>query len=354
MQSETAPVREGEHLPVQALSAYLKERLPGVADEVTVEQFPGGHSNLTYLLRCGGNEWVLRRPPFGPVAPKAHDMAREFRVLRAVHPSFPLAPRPFLLCEDASVIGAVFFVMERRKGIVVRSQVPDCFAEMKHFPSHASCAAVDTLAALHDVDVRGEGLAELGKPEGFVGRQVNGWADRWYRARTEEAPQMDRVIRWLSENVPPSLKPTLVHNDFKLDNLMLDPNDPGRVVAVLDWEMTTIGDPLVDLGLTLTYWAPPEGPALNTGPVPAITTMAGWYTREQFLDHYAKATGRDLTHIGFHEVLGIFKLAVIVQQIYQRFVKGQTRDERFSQFYLRVRSLTEAAARRIEEQQVQR
>jgi aminoglycoside phosphotransferase (APT) family kinase protein len=277
-------------------------------------------------------------------------MAREFRVLRAVHAYFPLAPRPFLLCEDVSIIGAVFFVMERRKGVVVRSQVPACFEGMKDFPPCASRAAVDTLAALHAVDVGAEGVAGLGKPGGFVGRQVSGWADRWYRARTEELPQMDLVIRWLSENVPPSSRPTIVHNDFKLDNLMLDWNDPGRVVAVLDWEMTTIGDPLVDLGLTLTYWAPPEGPGLHNGPVPAITTEAGWYTREQFLDHYAKATGRDLTHIGFHEVLGIFKLAVIVQQIYHRFVKGQTRDERFSQFYLRVRSLIEAAAQRIEKQ----
>jgi aminoglycoside phosphotransferase (APT) family kinase protein len=277
-------------------------------------------------------------------------MAREFRVLRAVHPYFPLAPRPLLLCEDLSIIGAVFFVMERRNGVVVRSEIPACFEGMNDFSAYASRATVDTLASLHAVDVSSEGVANLGKPEGFVGRQVSGWADRWYRARTEESPRMDLVIRWLAENIPPSSKSTIVHNDFKLDNVMLDPDDPGRVVAVLDWEMTTIGDPLVDLGLTLTYWAPPEGPGLHAGPVPAITTEAGWYTREQFLDRYAKATDRDLTHIGFHEVLGIFKLAVIVQQIYHRFVKGQTRDERFSQFYVRVRSLIEAAAERIEKQ----
>jgi aminoglycoside phosphotransferase (APT) family kinase protein len=347
MNKDTAPIRRGEEIDVAALTAYLLGRIPGVEEGIAVEQFPGGHSNLTYCLAIGGKEYVLRRAPLGPVAPKAHDMAREHNVLRAVHPFFGPAPKPYLCCEDPSVIGAVFFLMERRRGIVIRDRMPGEWDAIPDTPQRISRAFVDCLIDLHGVDIQKHGLAGLGKPDGFLARQVHGWADRWYRSRTEESPRMDRVVEWLKSTIPPSNPPTLVHNDFKLDNLMLEAADPGRVVAVFDWEMTTVGDPLADLGLTLCYWDPPDGP-VRDGPVPCLTTGPGWMTRQELAEVYARRTGRDLSSLGWHEVLGIFKLAVIVQQIYYRYFKGQTSDERFKNFDVRVRSLIDAAHARLE------
>src|SRR5579885_3290191 len=217
--ADAAPIRPGEELDVRALAAYLSGKLPGAGEGLEIRQFPGGHSNLTYLLRAGGREYVLRRPPLGPVAPKAHDMAREYRILRAVHPHFPEAPEPFAVCEDPAVLGAPFFIMERRHGAVVRDRAPKGIT-----PEAASEAFLDTLIRLHAVDIAGADLAALGKPAGYVERQVRGWADRWERARTDDgATAMDDVVRWLAANLPPPLAPTLIHNDYKLDNVMLEP-----------------------------------------------------------------------------------------------------------------------------------
>ncbi len=342
MHSDTAAVRAGEELNVESLRAYLLGKLEGVESGLWIEQFPGGHSNLTYLVRCGSREYVLRRAPLGPVAPKAHDMAREYRVLNAVHPHFPEAPAVFHLCEDPSVIGAVFFVMERRNGVVLRDRVP---AELGGEPDYArriSEAFVDCMARMHAVDLEANGLLALGKPDGFVERQVKGWAERWHRAKTEEVPEMDALIGWLEQRIPASGAPTLVHNDFKLDNVMLA--SPDRIAAVLDWEMTTVGDPMADLGLTICYWAWANGDEVRTAGIPAITLQPGWFTRDEFIERYAKRTGRDVSSIGYHEVLGVFKLAVIVQQIYVRFHRGQTNDERFREFGGRARALIRLAA----------
>jgi len=325
-------MRPGEELDTKRLAAYL-----GV-ERIAVEQFPGGHSNLTYLVRAGEREYVLRRPPLGPVAPKAHDMAREYAVLQAVHPHFPPAPGVYALCEDPGVIGAVFFLMERRQGVVIRGEMPAPFAGEA---GRISRAFADGLVALHSIDIERHGLAQLGKSEGYLERQVRGWTERWNRARTEEMPQMERVMRWLAERIPVSGAATLVHNDYKLDNLMLDAGDPSRIVAVLDWEMATVGDPLSDLGLTLCYWT------LTDGRERVVTTEPGWYSPQELVDYYASRTGRDCSRITYYEVLGIFKLAVILQQIYVRWVKGQTRDERFRTFDQRVKHLVAAAAERI-------
>ncbi|HLJ86690.1 MAG TPA: phosphotransferase family protein [Candidatus Angelobacter sp.] len=348
--SDTAAVRQGEELNTGALSDYLRGKVEGAENGVAVEQFPGGHSNLTYHLRMGGQEYVLRRAPLGPVAPKAHDMAREFRLLKAVHPYFPEAPQVYHLCEDASVIGAVFFVMERRRGVVLRDSIPSELSSIPDYQRHVSEAVIDCMIRLHAIDVsRGE-LSALGKPEGFVERQVQGWAERWKRAKTEEMPIMDQVMGWLKDRLPPSLPPTLVHNDYKLDNIMLRVGsaDVG-ISAVLDWEMTTLGDPLSDLGLTLCYWTWATAPEMRSGGIPAITGEPGWYTREQFVRRYADKTGRDLTHLGYHEVMGVFKLAVILQQIYFRFHRGQTQDQRFKGFGERVRWLSGLAGKLMEE-----
>jgi aminoglycoside phosphotransferase (APT) family kinase protein len=348
-ESDTSAVRLGEELDRAALIDYLDRHLPEGAHEVEVEQFPSGHSNLVYLVRTDVREYILRRPPLGPVAPKAHDMAREYRLLRAVNPHFPEAPQVFLLCEDPSVIGGAFFLMERRTGAIIRDSMPQELAAIPDYANVISEAFIDCLVRLHSIDVSQPGLSSLGKPEGFVERQVRGWADRWNRAKTEELSEMDRVIRWLHEFLPPSLDATLVHNDYKLDNVTLRPTGD-RVEAVLDWEMATIGDPLVDLGLTMCYWtwasvAAEDDPHPAT---PGLTAQPGWYTRDQFLQRYAQRTSRNLAHIRYHEVLGIFKLAVILQQIYYRFHQGQTHDERFRAFDRRVRGLIHLAASMIE------
>jgi aminoglycoside phosphotransferase (APT) family kinase protein len=350
-ESDISAVRPGEELNRAALSEYLSKNLPLGVSSIEVEQFPNGHSNLVYLVRTDRGEYVLRRPPLGPVAPKAHDMAREYRVLDAVHPHFPEAPRVFLLCEDLAVIGSTFFLMERRYGMVIRDSIPGELAAIPDYPRRVSEAFIDCLVRLHSIDASQPGLSSLGKPEGFVERQVRGWAERWNRAKTEELPEMDEITRWLQEWLPPSVDATLVHNDFKLDNVMLRPSGDS-VEAVLDWEMTTIGDPLADLGLTMCYWTWASA-AAEDDPHPAtpgLTSQPGWYTRDQFLHRYAERTGRDLTHIRYHEVLGLFKLAVILQQIYYRFHRGQTRDERFRTFNRRVRGLIRQAASLIEKE----
>ncbi len=343
MHCDTAPVRPGEELDLGALAEYMRGKIEGAERGLAVQQFPSGHSNLTYLLQIDGREYVLRRGPLGPVAPKAHDMAREFHVLQMLHPHFPEAPAVFLLCEDPTVLGAVFFVMERRHGLILRDAVPPQLTVVKDYPQRMSEAFIDCLVRLHAIDLAKTGLIALGKPEGFLARQVQGWADRWNRAKTDEMPTMDHVIRWLTDRLPSSPTPTLVHNDYKLDNVMLRPSADG-IEAVLDWEMTTVGDPLADLGLTLCYWAWATSPEFGSETLGALTSQPGWYTRDQFVDRYAKQTGRDLTRIGYYEVLGIFKLAVILQQIYYRFRRGQTNDARFQHFDKRVHSLIELAS----------
>jgi aminoglycoside phosphotransferase (APT) family kinase protein len=329
--SDTAPVRPGEELNVESLTEYLCGRLGEGA--LAVEQFPGGHSNLTYLIRIGRREYVLRRAPFGPVPPKAHDMAREYHLLDQIHPHFAGAPAVYLLCEDSTIIGSPFFVMERRRGIVIRGS-----GDVPHDPTFAgrvSRGFLDTLVELHAIDIHRYGLVSLGKPEGFLERQVKGWAERWQRAKTLESVAMDSVISWLAANRPVSPPPTIVHNDYKLDNVMLNTDDPERVEAVLDWEMTTVGDPLADLGLTLCYW--------TLGGAYGMPGGEGWFTRDEIVNRYADATGRDVSNLNYYEILGIFKLAVILQQIYFRYVNGQTRDERFRTFGTRVQGLIDNA-----------
>jgi aminoglycoside phosphotransferase (APT) family kinase protein len=316
---------------------------------VTVSQFPSGHSNLTYLLNAGTQEYVLRRGPLGPVPPKAHDMAREYRILEEVHPYFPEAPRVFRLCEDPTVIGAPFFLMERRHGLVLRDSISEELSAVANYQERVSEAFLQCLVRLHAIDLTTTGLHALGKPEGFLERQLEGWAERWQRAKTDEIGAMDEVIRWLRAQRPESGRPALVHNDYKLDNVMLPVGSVDRIEAVLDWEMTTVGDPLADLGLTLCYWSWAHLPELG-GPVAAsITAQPGWYTREQLLERYGALSGRDVSKIGYYEVLGIFKLAVILQQIYFRFRRGQTMDSRFQNFGDRVQALTGVAARLVEQ-----
>jgi aminoglycoside phosphotransferase (APT) family kinase protein len=351
VEDDARAVRAGEQLDWVRLLAWLREHLPAggmpapdVSRDPDVAQFPGGHSNLTYLIRFGNTDIVVRRPPLGPVPPTAHDMAREFRWLSAMHRVFPLAPRPYLLCEDAGVIGCVFYAMERRTGVVVRTDEPPQLADKPEARRALSASLVDTLADLHAIDVAAQGLAGLGKPAGFVDRQVRGWTERWHRSQTTPLAEMDALAGWLRRRLPPEpVAPSVVHGDFKLDNVMLDPDDIARIVAVFDWEMSALGDPLVDLGIALAYWAPIAPPAQRDA-LTTVTHRPGYFTREEIVERYARRSGRDLSGIRYYEVFAVFKIAVVIQQIYFRYVQGQTTDARFAAFDARVAYLARHAA----------
>lgn len=340
---EVAEIRPGEEFDTARVESYLKAHIPGLEGPMQALQFPGGHANLTYLVRFGDREIVLRRPPLGPVAPGSHDMRREYRALAALAPVFPPAPRPYLLCEDESVMGAVFFAMERRRGVVVRHAVPPELDRHPQARRRISFALIDVMAGLHDVDYEAIGLGDLGRPEGFVERQVTGWKSRWDRAKNVELPIFDELYEWLVKNLPASGPATLVHNDLKFDNCMIDPDDPDRVSTVLDWDMTTLGDPLIDLGTLLGYWAEAGDPP-ERGATVAVTAQPGFPKREEIAARYAERRGVDLSRIGWYESFALWKTAVVLQQIYIRFVRGQTQDERFQMLGERVPILVRLAA----------
>ena len=344
--SDTLPIRAGEGLNEEILSNYLREHLPAkmtAQREMTLEQFPGGHSNLTYCVKFGEHEFVLRRPPVGPVAPTAHDMPREFRMLAAINPVFPLVPKPYMLCEDTAIIGVPFYLMERRRGIVVRREFPPGVGEDLSCRRRVSESLIDALADLHSIDLEQNNLMHLGKPAGFVARQVKGWSDRWQRAKTSDVPEMESLVEWLKDRLPTEVaRPTLLHNDYKLDNVMLDANDPTRLVAILDWEMCALGDPLVDLGLLLCYWSQKGDSEARREAISSITVLPGWLSRAELIERYAARTGSDVSNIVYYEVLALFKLTVVCQQIYYRYFVGQTRDERFVDFGKRVAGLAES------------
>lgn len=337
----TLPPRPGEELDAARLAAYL-----GVP-HVHVSQFPAGHSNLTYLVTTTKAQWVLRRPPFGSQVASAHDMGREYRVLVPLSAVYPPAPKPFLFCDDLSVIGAPFYLMERRHGIVIRKQLPEPFSSSPLLCRQLSQALVDNLARLHSLELQSTGLAALGKPQGYVRRQIEGWTRRWAAAQTELLPEMDAVARWLPANRPDESAAALIHNDYKLDNIILDPLQPTRVVALLDWEMATVGDPLMDLGSALAYWVEPSDPPELRESGFSPTAHPGFFSRSELVEAYQRASQRPVPQWRFYYVYGLFKLAVILQQIYFRWRQGLTRDERFARLNLAVQALARQAARNL-------
>ncbi|MEZ6070990.1 MAG: phosphotransferase family protein [Pirellulales bacterium] len=341
----TAPVRSGEQLDLERLGDYLHAALPDVCGELAIEQFPAGHSNLTYCVRVGGEQFVLRRPPFGSKVKSAHDMGREYRILSRLHKVYPLAPEPLFYCDDEQVLGAPFYVMRRIRGIVLRNDLPPGLEMSPPEVTRLHEAFIDNLARLHAVDYEAAGLGDLGRPAGYIQRQVDGWAKRYVGSQTHDIAEMDRIIAWLQNDVPAEVAAVLIHNDYKLDNVVLDADDPTRLVGELDWEMSTLGDPLMDLGVALSYWIDPDDPdeiqAVRWGP----TTVPGSLTRQQLADRYAATTGLDVGNIAWYVAFGLFKVAVITQQIYYRFHVGKTQDERFKRFLDVTRLLARAACR---------
>jgi aminoglycoside phosphotransferase (APT) family kinase protein len=336
---DTIPVRLDEQF-----SEFLRGSGVVLPAPLEVEQFPAGQSNLTYLLRAGPAwEAVLRRPPLGPVAPRAHDMAREFRLLSHLHPVFPLAPRPFVLCEDAAVIGVPFYVMERRHGLVLDQDLPPGWKASSGLHQAIASELVRVLVELHAVDWRAAGLDGLGRPEGYMQRQVRGWIERYMGARTADVAEFEPLAAWLTEHLPESPAPTVIHNDFKLNNVLLDRRDPAHLTAVLDWEMATVGDPLSDIAQLLVYWTQPGEEDLMGG-LRSVTVEPGFGTRSDVAELYARHSGRDLGSLDWYVAFGYFKLGVIIQQIYYRWYRGQTKDERFSGHGLVAANLIRHAA----------
>ncbi|HET6471504.1 MAG TPA: phosphotransferase family protein [Pseudomonadales bacterium] len=344
---ETADVRPDEVMDWDTVAAYLRGRVDGAEGPMRVRQFPGGSANLTYLITFdapdGPHEFVLRRPPLGPVAPGAHDMAREHKVLSRLYAPYPRAPRSYHLCTDESVIGAKFIVVERRTGVVIRDRFPDAMLEHPRLAERATYALVDAMAELHNVEPAAHGLADLGKPDGFAQRQVDGWASRWELAKDKDVPLVYEIHRRLNASVPKPSRVSILHNDLKFDNCQYQTHDPDRVTSIFDWDMATLGDPLFDLGTLLGYWSETTDPA----PRGQRPTGAGdpFPTRAQITRRYAETTGIDMRHVNWYEAFALWKTTVVVQQIYIRFARGQTKDARFARIAERQPILLEAAAR---------
>src|SRR5699024_9870663 len=341
----TIPVRKGEELDRERLQTFLRKNVAEAPDgTLQIEQFSAGHSNLTYLLKIGEWEAVLRRPPLGPVAPKAHDMKREYTILSNLHPVYPTAPKPYVFSDDESVVGSPFFIMERRKGVFLDTEFPEHLHYTKELGEKLSSLMVDKLVALHEVDYKKTDLIHVAKPQGFMDRQVTGWIKRYERAKTDSIPIVNELTTYLEKNIPKSPEPTVIHYDYKLNNALFD-EDFSEMTGLFDWEMTTIGDPLADVGAAMSYWIQADDPEMLKKGLgkPPVTVLEGFYTRDKFMEEYAKRSGRNLDHIDFYLTFAYFKLAVIIQQIYYRYKQGQTQDERFAHFNKFVQNLIDYA-----------
>ncbi len=346
-------VREGEALDTEKVGAYLREMIPDLTGAVEIKQFPSGFSNLTYSIRVGDREMVLRRPPFGKKAKTAHDMAREYRILSALHPVFPYCPKPLVFCDDPDIMGCDFYVMESIRGIILRKDFPEGL-ELGPQETRQLCEnTIDVLCQLHAVDYKSVGLADFGKPEGYVSRQVEGWSRRYRDARTDDAPDFEAVMEWLQANMPGEVdRPCIIHNDFKFDNLVLNPDNPLEIIGLFDWEMATLGDPLMDLGSSLGYWVERDDPEEQQMIRMLPTVRPGMMTRTEVVDVYLAKTGLSLPGgFNFYYIFGTFRLAVIAQQIYYRFYHGQTKDERFGMLIAAVEVLERVALRAMESPQ---
>lgn len=330
-----------EYIRWDRLESFLRKSIPSIPDEeMQIKKFSEGYSNLTYLITIGSWEGVLRRPPLGEIPPRAHDMYREYKILSKVHPVFPLAPNPYVYSEGQDIMERHFYIMEKKEGIVVDEHIPDSLGSSEEVGPILSKSLINTLIQMQSIDYQKADLTDIGKPDRYLERQVNGWIKRYERSKTEEIPHVKELEKWFLKNMPHSTESTIVHNDFKLNNLVLDEHNPGVVNGVLDWELSTIGDPLTDVGSTVAYWGQSEDPDLG---IHIVTNQPGFYSRREFVEEYAKQSKRDVSNIKYYVSFGFYKLAVILQQIYHRWVKGEVRDDRFKDLNVAVANLMEMA-----------
>jgi aminoglycoside phosphotransferase (APT) family kinase protein len=345
-ENSTIAVREGEALDLDRLGTYLKSVGVPITGSLEQEQFPAGYSNLTYLIKDATQSWVLRRPPFGAAVKGGHDMGREFRILSGLHPVYGKVPEPYHYCDDEAVLGAPFYLMEKVEGVIVRKDLPISLSSADALNAF-STQMVDTLAEIHGVDIAAAGFSNLGQPEGYVSRQITGWIKRYSLAQTEIIPQMSKIADWLLAGMPEEAGVALIHNDYKIDNVVVS-SETADVVAVLDWEMATVGCPLMDLGASLGYWVDPDDPVpmrlLPVGP----THESGYLSRKEAVARYEAQSGIQVADPVFYYVYGLWRIAAILQQIYLRYVHGHTRDYRFAQLIQAVRILSLQAERAIE------
>lgn len=347
--NDTIQVRKGEELDDKELNSFLQKHVKEVPDgALEIKQFKTGYSNLTYLIRI--NEWeaVLRRPPHGPLPPKAHDMEREYTFLSRLEPKFKTAPKPYIFSNDKSIVGSPFFIMERKKGIILDTDFPENISYSSDKGRRISELMVDKLVELHKVDSKESKLIELAKPEGFMNRQVKGWIERYNRAKTDNIKGIDELLNYLQNNIPTTTESTVIHYDYKVNNAMFS-EDFTKMNGLFDWEMSTVGDPLVDLAVAMSYWIQDDDNELlkHVNGEPPVTIMEGFYSREEFINEYSKKSGRDVTLIGYYMTFAYFKLAVIGQQIYYRFKNGQTKDPRFSSLNILVKNMIQQASKSL-------
>lgn len=350
--NDTKPIRRGEELNAENLALFLREKLDVKDGEIEILQFPSGSSNLTYRVKIGAAEYVLRRPPFGNTVKSAHDMAREFGVLEKLSKVYKPAPKPLVYCADENIIGSEFYLMERKNGLIIRGKSPEILETSEALRKKTIESFIENLAELHSLDYQKIGLENLGKPDGYARRQVEGWTKRYFNAKTDEHFELEKAVEWLGENIPDSNGASLIHNDYKFDNVMLAPDDLTKIVAVLDWEMATVGEPLMDLGTTLGYWMSKEaGDEMLSMPFNPRVLMET-VSRRKLVEIYREKSGADISNILFYYVFGTFKIAVIAQQIYFRFRKGFTADKRFATFNSFVDALGKIALHTIEKNKI--
>ena len=344
-------MREEERLPLQKLESFIKKHLKVPNKQLTAKQFGVGHSNLTYLLQIGDWEGVLRRPPLGPTAPKAHDMARESQVLARVHQYFPIAPEVYLFVEkEESPLDVPFFIMEKKKGIVLDTKMPEHIEYTSVIGEEISKRMVEQLVALHNIDPEQSTLLDLAKPKGFMERQVKNWVTRYERVDTLQIEGTEQLKHYLLTHVPKEQQATIIHYDYKLNNAMFS-EDFSKMTGLFDWEMTTVGDPIADVAVAMSYWMTEEDDSSLKYALgePPVTVLPGFYSREQFIESYAAQSGRDISQFHYYLTFAYFKLAVIGQQIYYRYLKGQTTDPRFKQFDQLVTNMIHIAIRTMKE-----
>ena len=330
---QTRPVREEDAFDAARVDAFLTQHIAGLEGTPTVTQFPGGASNLTYLLRYANRDLVLRRPPRGAKAKSAHDMLREARVMGAIKPSYQYVPAILASCDDAEVIGQDFYVMERLDGSILRRDLPPALGLDRDGVQRLCTGFIDRLLELHRIDTHQAGLSALGKGEGYIARQVSGWSERWRQAATDGYDPCEDILAWLDANQPAHDNAScVIHNDYRFDNVVLAADDPLRIIGVLDWEMATIGDPLMDLGGSLAYWVQADDDPVFQSFRRQPTHEAGMLTRREVIAYYGQRSGLHVSNFGYYEVFGLFRLMVIIQQIYRRFALGQTTNPQFAGF----------------------